>query len=102
MLLYQPARYSFLHHILIPQTVIRRCFDSRGAVVKGRGFKKPLEQWSAIAARYPCHLIFFRFGAFYELLKDHAVIASQILNIRVNRLGRAGFPYVYQLKDAII
>ena len=73
-----------------------RCYSVNASEVVSFGKNKkslPTIQWNAMKKRYPSHLIFFRFGAFYELLGNDAVVASDVLNIRLNSLRRAGFPY---------
>ena len=80
--------------LYVVHTIFRHYHGSKTALQIPKSLKgKPTQQWNLIKQRYPSHLIFFRFGAFYELLNKDAIIAGGILNIRVNKLGRAGFPY---------
>ncbi len=53
----------------------------------GAGSDKPakvtpvMQQWAEAKALHPDAILFFRFGDFYEMFRDDAVVASQILGI---------------------
>ncbi|MBL8744254.1 MAG: hypothetical protein JNK04_24275, partial [Myxococcales bacterium] len=40
-----------------------------------------MQQWAEAKALHPDAILFFRFGDFYEMFRDDAVVASQILGI---------------------
>ena len=60
-----------------------------------------IKQYSAIKARYPDAILFFRMGDFYEMFFDDARMTSGVLNIVLTTRGKdrgediplAGFPW---------
>ena len=58
-----------------------------GSMRSGAGSDKPakvtpvMQQWAEAKALHPDAILFFRFGDFYEMFRDDAVVASQILGI---------------------
>lgn len=48
-----------------------------------------MQQYLAVKAKYPDHLLFYRMGDFFELFYDDAIIASKALDIILTRRGKA-------------
>ncbi|MDX1796411.1 MAG: DNA mismatch repair protein MutS, partial [Hydrogenovibrio sp.] len=49
-----------------------------------------MQQYLAVKAEHPHHLLFYRMGDFYELFYDDAKKASELLEITLTARGKSG------------
>ena len=63
--------------------------DAAGGLVEdARRISPMMDQYLAVKARHPDHLLFYRMGDFYELFFEDAAKAAAALNIALTKRGK--------------